>query len=209
VPAEDDLEKALTARNVPGIREDLKSGRVAIAGLGGLGSNIAVMLARIGVGRLLLVDHDMVEPGNLNRQYYDLTHLGMLKTEALKSQVYKINPFVETETRAVKVTGDNAWEIFEDWPIICEAFDNELDKAALVNTLLEKGGKKIVAASGLAGFDSANKIKTRRMFKDLYVCGDFEPPAREGAGFMAPRVGICAGHQANMVLRLLLDLEKE
>ena len=209
VPAEEDLEKALTARNIPGIQETLKNGRVAIAGLGGLGSNIAVMLARIGVGRLLLVDHDRVEPSNLNRQYYDLTHLGLLKTEALKSQIDKINPFVETETRAALVTGDNALEIFRDYPIVCEAFDNAQNKAVLVNTLLEEGGKKIVAASGLAGFDSANKIKTRRMFRNLYVCGDFEPPGREASGLMAPRVAVCAGHQANMVLRLLLDLEEE
>ena len=205
----DELENAITERNVPGIQENLKSGKIAIAGLGGLGSNIAVMLARIGVGKLLLVDFDIVEPGNLNRQYYDLTHLGMLKTDALKSQIDKINPFIETETYAVKVTEDNALEIFKDYPIVCEAFDNPQYKAILVNTLLEKGGKKIVAASGMAGFGSANRIKTRQMFKNLYVCGDFEQAANENAGFMAPRVGICAGHQANMALRLLLNNEKE
>jgi len=200
----DELENTITERNVPGIKEKLKNGSVAIAGLGGLGSNIAVMLARIGVGKLLLVDFDVVETSNLNRQYYDLTHLGMLKTDALKSQIDKINPFIKTETCAVKVTEGNACEIFRDYPIVCEAFDNPQYKAILVNALLEKGDKKIVAASGMAGFGSANKIKTRQMFKNLYVCGDFEPAAQENAGFMAPRVGICAGHQANMALRLLL-----
>jgi len=205
----DELKNAMMERNVPGIKEKLKSGKVAIAGLGGLGSNIAVMLARIGVGYLLLVDFDRVEPGNLNRQYYDLTHLGMLKTDALKSQIDKINPFIVTETCSVKVTEDNASEIFRDYPIVCEAFDDPQYKAILVNALLEKGGIKVVAASGMAGFESANEIKTRKIFKNLYVCGDFVPSAQEGIGFMAPRVGICAGHQANMALRLLLNIDKE
>ena len=194
------------------VQDKLKNGKVAIAGLGGLGSNIAVMLARIGVGKLLLVDFDKVEQSNLNRQHYNLSHLGMLKTDALKNQIEKINPFVETDIIAVKVTADNAIELFEDYNIICEAFDNPQSKAILVNTILEQGGKKIVAASGMSGFDSANKIKTKRIFKNLYICGDSEPAKsaeQENTGFMAPRVMICAGHQANMVARLLLDIEEE
>lgn len=204
-----ELETAITSRNLPGIQEKLKNGRVAIAGLGGLGSNIAVMLARIGIGKLLLVDFDKVEPSNLNRQYYDLSHIGMKKTEALKSQIDKINPFVEIETCNEKVEEDNVPDIFFDYPIVCEAFDLPQYKAVLVNTLLEKGGIKVVAASGMAGINSANHIKTRHIFKNLYVCGDSQASLQEGIGFMAPRVAICAGHQAAMAVRLLLNIEEE
>jgi len=203
-----ELEAAMSARNSTGIQEKLKSGKVAIAGLGGLGSNIAVMLARIGVGKLLLVDFDKVEPSNLNRQHYGLAHLGMYKTEALESQLDQINPFVETEIRTEKITEENAQEIFAGYPIVCEAFDKAQNKAIIVNALLEKGEAKIVAASGMNGFESSNKIKTGRVFANLYVSGDSVAPAQEGIGFMAPRVGICAGHQANMVLRLLLGIEE-
>jgi len=199
----------LTARNIPGIQEKLKNGKVAIAGLGGLGSNIAVMLARIGVGKLLLVDFDKVEPSNLNRQHYGLPHLGMLKTDALKSQIDKINPFIITETNPVKITEDNAIEALKGYQIVCEAFDNPQDKAVLTNVLLETGEKKIIAASGMAGFASSNKIITKQVFKNLYVCGDMEAAEQAGIGFMAPRVMICAGHQANMALRLLLEIEEE
>jgi len=202
----------MAACNSPGIQERLERGRIAVAGLGGLGSNIAVMLARIGVGRLLLVDFDRVEPSNLNRQHYGVAHLGMPKAEALKSQIAQINPFVETEARAVKVTEENAREIFEGWPIVCEAFDGARGKAMLVAALLsdgEKSGRKVVAASGMNGFASSNKIRTEKAFSGLYVCGDSVAPEREGIGFMAPRVGICAGHQANMALRLLLGIEEE
>jgi len=205
----EELENAMIARNVPGITKSLKNGKVAVAGLGGLGSNIAVMLARIGVGQLLLVDFDAVEPSNLNRQYYDTTHLGMLKTDALKQQLDRINPFVKTETRAVKVTEKNAKEVFKDYPVVCEAFDDPRYKAVLVNALLEENGKKIIAASGMAGYDSANKITTKKAFANLYVCGDSQPAMAGGIGLMAPRVMICAGHQANMVVRLLLNIEQE
>ena len=201
-------EADITARNIPGIQEKLKRAKVGIAGLGGLGSNIAVMLARIGVGKLLLVDFDRVEASNLNRQYYDVTHIGMLKTDALKDQLKKINPYVVIETIAVTITEDNAAEIFKDYGIICEAFDKAQNKAFLVNALLEQGGKKIVSASGLNGFESSNKITTRHIFANLYVCGDSNPPVQEGIGFMAPRVSICAGHQANMIVRLILGIEE-
>ncbi len=198
----------IVSRNVPGIQDKLSNGKVAVAGLGGLGSNIAVMLARVGVGNLLLVDFDKVEPGNLNRQHYNTAHLGMYKTDALKKQIELINPYIRIETHALKITEENAAEVFEGYPIICEAFDNAENKALLVNALLEEGRKKIVAASGMNGLGSANKIRTKRKFRNLYLCGDSAAPAEEGIGFMAPRVIVCAGHQANMVLRLLTGEEE-
>ncbi|MCL2036597.1 MAG: sulfur carrier protein ThiS adenylyltransferase ThiF [Oscillospiraceae bacterium] len=199
---------SITARNVPEATTVLKSAKVAIAGLGGLGSNIAVMLARIGVGKLFLVDFDKVEPSNLNRQHYNTKHLGMYKTEALKNQIGLINPFIETEILTIKVEEENAAEIFADYRIVCEAFDNPQYKSILVNALLQNGNTKIVAASGMAGFDSANRIKTECRFENLYVCGDYVPAAEGGIGLMAPRVAICAGHQANMVVRLIMNIKK-
>jgi len=208
MPNREEYESMMAARHTPAVHNKLKEGKVAVAGLGGLGSNISVMLAQAGVGKLLLVDFDVVELSNLNRQHYDLTHLGMLKTDALKKQIEKINPFIETETGTLKVTEENVMTVFNGYPIVCEAFDNPQYKAMLVNALLAQGGQTIVAASGMAGFDSANTIKTRQRFKNLYVCGDFKTPVQEGSGLMAPRVAVCAAHQANMVLRLLLNIEK-
>jgi len=208
IPNREEYESMMAARHTPAVHNKLKEGKVAVAGLGGLGSNISVMLAQAGVGKLLLVDFDVVELSNLNRQHYDLTHLGMLKTDALKKQIEKINPFIETETGTLKVTEENVMTVFNGYPIVCEAFDNPQYKAMLVNALLAQGGQTIVAASGMAGFDSANTIKTRQRFKNLYVCGDFKTPVQEGSGLMAPRVAVCAAHQANMVLRLLLNIEK-
>ncbi len=208
MPDRDELESMMMARHTPNVHNKLKEGRVAIAGLGGLGSNIAVMLARIGVGHLLLVDFDVVEPSNLNRQSYYINHLGMEKTAALKMQLQQINPFIDVETRTVRVTEDNVCELFRDYGIICEAFDKPEAKSMLVNTVLERlPGSKIVAASGMAGYESSNIIKTVKRMKGFYLCGDFENGAGIGNGLMAPRVQVCAGHQANMILRLLLGIE--
>lgn len=208
MPDKDELESMMMARHTPEVQKKVKMGKVAVAGLGGLGSNIAVMLARLGVGNLLLVDFDVVEPSNLNRQSYYISHLGMEKTTAMKNQINEINPFINVEIKNIKVTEDNAVEIFKDWDIVCEAFDKPNFKAILVNKILEElPNTKIVSASGMAGYCSSNSIITKRIMKNLYLCGDMKNEAKPGCGLMAPRVQICAGHQANAVLRLLLELE--
>ncbi|GKX27613.1 thiamine biosynthesis protein ThiF [Vallitalea longa] len=208
MPGKDELESMLTARHTPNVHNRIKKGKVVVAGLGGLGSNIAIMLARTGVGKLLLVDYDVVEPSNLNRQHYNISHLGMYKTEALEKQINEINPYVEIETRNIKVTENNIVKLFTGYDIICEAFDGPEAKSILVNVVLEKlQDAYIVAASGMAGYDSSNMIQTTNPIKNLYVCGDLENEAKIGQGLMAPRVNICAGHQANMVLRLLLGIK--
>ncbi|SHI78505.1 sulfur carrier protein ThiS adenylyltransferase ThiF [Desulfosporosinus lacus] len=208
MPKQAELESMMMARHTPNVHKKVKEGKVAIAGLGGLGSNIAVILARIGVGQLFLVDFDIVEPSNLNRQSYYISHLGMPKTVALKKQLKEINPFIKIITQNVKVTEDNILELFNGYDIICEAFDQPEAKSMLVNVSLNQlSNIKIVSASGMAGYESSNLIKTVKPMKRLYVCGDLENGAEIGKGLMAPRVQICAGHQANMVLRLLLDIE--
>ena len=205
MPAAEELENMMMARHTPTVHEKLKQGRVAIAGLGGLGSNIAVMLARIGVGLMLLVDFDIVEPSNLNRQSYYIRHLGMPKTLALKEQLAEINPFIRVETQIIRVEAENVASLFDGYSILCEAFDKPEAKAMLVSTALAKLPQiTVVAASGMAGFSSSNRIATTRPMKRLYMCGDYETAAEPGMSLLAPRVQICAGHQANMILRLLV-----
>jgi sulfur carrier protein ThiS adenylyltransferase len=205
---DDSLEAMMAARHTPGSREKLRAARVAIAGLGGLGSNIAAALARLGIGELLLVDYDVVEPSNLNRQHYGISHLGMKKTDALKNQLADINPFISIKTVDAIITEDNAVDLLGEYGIVCEAFDDPGAKAMLVSTLLSKlPNVKVVAASGMAGIGSSNDIKTKAPIKRLYICGD-ETSSTEtpGLGMMPPRVLICAGHQANMILRLILGI---
>lgn len=199
---------ALNRRHSPEKQRLLSEGHVAIAGLGGLGSNVACALARIGVGHLHLIDFDVVDITNLNRQQYFIGQIGMYKTDALRSLLEQINPYLDIRTDCVRVTEDNLRELFADAPIVCEAFDDPVAKAMLVNGILEHfPEKKLVSASGMAGYGSSNTIRTRRITKNFYLCGDRITEPSPGNGLMAPRVAICAAHEANMITRLILGEE--
>lgn len=200
------LDRAFDERFPVRLKEKLQNASVAVAGLGGLGSNIAVSLARSGVGHLFLVDFDVVDVTNLNRQMYLIPHLGMPKTDALRDILAQINPWLDVRTRQVRVTPENVRELFSGWPIVCEAFDRPDQKAMLVGTLLSQCPDSIViSGNGMAGLGDANDIQTRQKLRRLYVCGDDTTGSAPGAGLMAPRVAICAGHQANKVLQLIAE----
>ena len=201
-------EEDLLKRNVKGISEKLKKTRVCILGLGGLGSNVAVLLARAGIGYLKLVDFDIVEASNLNRQQYRISHINMKKVEALKSIIKEINPFVEVDILDIKVSKENIHSIVGDIEIVVEAFDRAETKAMLMEELLTNTNKIVVSASGMAGLGSANEIVTRKIRNNFYLIGDNYSDYEEYLGIMSTRVMICAAHQANMVLRLILGEEK-
>lgn len=205
IPPPDELEALLVSRHTPGVHEKVKKACVGIAGLGGLGSNIAIALTRVGIGRLILADFDVVEPSNLNRQQYFVDQLGKPKTEALAENLKRINPYVAIETHCVMLTKDNIPGIFKGADVMAEAFDTALGKAMIAEVFAASFPEKpLVMASGLAGFYSNNTIVTRRMGESLYLVGDLSNEAKPGTGLMAPRVGVAAHHQANMVLRLIL-----
>lgn len=202
------LDQAFDARFPEEMRTKLRNARVAVAGLGGLGSNIAVMLARSGVGELLLVDFDTVDVTNLNRQMYLIPQLGKPKAEALPEILYQINPYLTYRSVCIKVTPDNVKELFSEYPIVCEAFDKPDQKAMLVRELLMQCPKTIVVSgNGMAGYADANEIRTCQVMKRLYVCGDQSTDVGNRIGLIAPRVAVCAAHEANKVLQLIMQTE--
>jgi sulfur carrier protein ThiS adenylyltransferase len=191
----------MMARHTPGVHAKIKGATVGIAGLGGLGSSVAVALARLGVGRLILADFDVVEPSNLNRQQYFIDQLGLTKAEALEDNLKRINPYVEYEAHCIRLTSENIPTLFAEADVLVEAFDRADQKAMLLQSFQDK---PIVAASGLAGYGSGETIGVRKMGERIHIVGDLETGAAPGCGLMAPRVGIAAHMQANVVLRLLL-----
>ena len=202
-------EEDLLKRNVKGTSEKLKEAKVCILGLGGLGSNVAVLLARSGIGSLKLVDFDTVEASNLNRQQYRISHIGIKKTEAMKSIIREINPFVEVDILDIKVDRENIYSIVGDIEIVVEAFDRAETKAMTLEELLTDKNKIVVSASGMAGLGSANEIVTRKIKDNFYLIGDNYSDYEEYSGIMSTRVMLCAAHQANMVLRLILGEKGE
>lgn len=208
-PSQEEFQSLLMARHTPGIHQKVKSSVVGIAGLGGLGSTIAVTLARIGVGKLILVDFDVVEPSNLNRQQYFIDQIGIPKVDALRDNLSKINPCVKVQLYNERLDRNNVEKIFKEANVVVEAFDRADEKAMLINAVSEKlPDMYIVAASGVAGYGDSNEIKTVRFSSKIFIVGDQKTAARPGVGLMAPRVGIVAHHQANIVLRILLGEEK-
>ena len=204
IPTREEMYRALEERHGTALQEKLSAASVAVCGLGGLGSNIAIALARAGVGHLHIMDFDCVDISNLNRQQYFPEQLGLPKTEALYDTLHRIAPYCDIKADCVKLTEDSIPELLRNESIVCEAFDKADQKAMLVNCVLENMPEKyLVSGSGMAGIGASNLITTRRIAKRFYLCGDSVSDVDEGLGLVASRVLICASHQANAIIRII------
>ena len=204
IPSIKEWTEALISRHGTELPQRFASAAVAICGLGGLGSNIAIALARAGIGKLILIDFDRVDITNLHRQQYKANQIGLYKTDALAENLLEISPYTEVQSVTAKISEENVADILKDADIVCEAFDHAESKAMLVNSVLEKLPHcYLVAASGMAGMDTPNTIKTRKIMKRFYLCGDEVSDVADTIGLVAPRVMLCAAHQAHTVLRIL------
>lgn len=190
------------------IKNKLQKSIVGIAGLGGLGSNAAVSLARAGIGRLVLVDFDIVEKSNLNRQYYFLNQLGMKKTDALKENIGRINPDVIVETHDLELKKDIMDKFFKDADVVIEALDNaEIKTAFIEEIMLKHPDKPIIGASGVAGYGFSDRIQTIKL-GNLYMCYDEQAKSSDEDILMAPRVCLFANWQANLAIEIILGENK-
>lgn len=204
LPTREEMKKALVQRQGKDLPEKLEGATVAVCGLGGLGSNVAISLARAGVGHLILIDFDQVDITNLHRQQYKADQLGWYKTDALAENLREISPYIRLTTHTEKITEENYAQLLSPAEVICEAFDDAGAKAMLVNGVLETFPEKyLVAASGMAGLGPANEIRTRKITKRFYLCGDGVSDVADGMGLVSSRVMLCAAHEAHAVLRIL------
>ncbi|QAR32225.1 sulfur carrier protein ThiS adenylyltransferase ThiF [Geovibrio thiophilus] len=209
IPPADELESLLVSRHTPGVHEKMKKAKIAVAGLGGLGSNIAVSLARMGAGDMLLADYDVVEPSNINRQQYFVDQIGMKKTDALRANLERINPYASYTYKDIFLTEENTAEIFKGYDVIIEAIDKAETKAMIIRECAAKCRDSfIIGASGLAGYADTSVISVRFAGK-MAIAGDFVNEAKPGQGLMAPRVAVAANIQANLAVRYILgDLQE-
>ncbi len=206
-PTPTEINAALQKNLTQAQQNALQNARVAVVGLGGLGSNIAVSLARLGVGHLYLYDFDKVELSNLNRQYYFLGDVGQYKADALAIHLRQINPYADLHAQVVRVTPENIPTLLTDCDIICEALDAAESKAMLVSNVLSTwNDKKLVAGNGIAGFGAAKEIITKRISKNFYLCGDGTNDFHD-LPLCGARVALCAAQQALIVARIILGLE--
>ena len=187
------------------IKSKLKLFTVGIAGAGGLGSNCAIALARVGIGKIIISDFDIVDETNLNRQYFFRNQLGIKKVIALKENILKIDPTIEILTNDLKLDQTNFPEIYKECDVIVEAFDLAEMKQMLIETCITNfPDKPIVLGLGMAGYGKNNLIKFRQS-ENLYICGDEQSEIGINKTPLAPRVGMVANMQANTVLEILLN----
>jgi len=190
------------------IRLKLQNSSVGIAGAGGLGSNIAVSLARAGIGRLVVVDFDSVEESNLNRQYYFRDQIDMVKVEALRENINRIDESIKVEIFNHRLTKDTMDRPFHDVDVIVEALDNADTKTTFIEEIMQKlPNTPVVGCSGVAGYGKSDRIKTKRL-GNLYMVYDKYAKDDDKDVLVAPRVILMANWQANIVLEIILGEDK-
>lgn len=203
-PSKEEFFNGLAAKHGLELQKKFEAASVAVCGAGGLGSNIAIALARAGVGRLKIIDFDKIEITNLNRQQYFADQIGLFKALALKENLSRIAPYCEVEAEVTKITEENVTSLLKGFTVVCEAFDKAEAKAMLVNAVLENMPETyLVSGSGMASLNSANSIKTRKITDKFYLCGDLTNDVDAGNGLFGSRVLVCAAHQAHTVLRII------
>lgn len=186
------------------IKKILSKKTVAIAGCGGLGSNAAVALARVGIGKLIIADFDVIVESNLNRQYFFFDQIGNKKCFALKENIQRISQSCIIEAHDLKLNEHNIPQIFSNCDLIIEAFDlAEMKQMLIETTLIHFPNTPIIVGSGLAGWGKFEEIKIEQN-DNIYICGDRINEVSEQNPPLAPRVGIIANMQANKALEILL-----
>ena len=191
------------------IKEHLSKFRVGIAGAGGLGSNCAVALARCGIGTIVISDFDVIEPANLNRQYYFISQIGMFKTLALRDNIERISRDTIIIALTEKLDKNNIPVIFSNCDVIVEAFDrNDMKEMLAESVQTSLKGIPLILGSGLAGWGQNEELKSRKIDDTLYVCGDETTESGSDMPPLAPRVGIVANLQANLVVDILMKIRR-
>lgn len=192
------LAKKLGEKNF----EKVQNTRIGLAGLGGLGSNCALNLVRVGFRRFTMADFDVIDQTNLDRQFYFLDQVGKKKADMLEINLRRINPDLDIKAVNAKIEKENVAELFKDCHIVAECFDKAEQKSMLVSELLRLN-KFVVSASGLGGHGSSDDIKVHRMRENLVVIGDLESDICSKPA-LSPRVNVAAAKQADVILEYVL-----
>lgn len=183
----------------------LQKVKIGIAGAGGIGSNCAVMLVRIGFSHFTIADFDRVAASNLNRQAYHTAHIGREKVQCLSEVCNTINPDVAISTFNLRIDATNVHTVFDECGVVVEAFDDAASKALLFGEYLHSD-KLLVGVSGIAGFGDSDRITVRNVRDNCCIVGDNVSAVGDTLKPHAPRVTVAAAKMADIVLDWVLKL---
>ena len=193
------------ARHTPGVLDAVRNRCVGIAGAGGLGSNAAMLLARLGVGTLIIADYDIIEPSNLNRQNYRVDQLGQKKVIAAAETLRAINPFITVIPHEIRLTRETFYDTFKTCDVALECFDaRDAKRMAFAVARTTMQSTPFVMLSGIAGLGTAPFLE-RRIAPNVILIGDETPVDSADGGLISPRVMAAAAAQASVALRLLME----
>lgn len=178
----------------------LQNSKIGIAGAGGLGSNIALMLARTGIGKLLIIDYDIVTPSNLNRQQFWPRHLGKKKIHALAEILLELNQNIELELIDCCLTEANISGYLSQASIWAEALDKADVKTMFINNAVQTAALT-VSGNGLCGI--GGKLPTKKCLGNLHIAGDFSSGTDKFPPY-APRVIQTAAIMADVIIEYVL-----
>ncbi len=167
-----DLREEILKRQDPYINKILENSSVSILGCGGLGSNIAMSLARCGIGHIYIYDYDKVEYSNLNRQNYDVADLGKSKVIQTKKRIEETIPYAKVYPRELKINWENLEKISKKTDIFIEAFDKKEMKSLVFDFFLGRKDKKLIIGSGLSGLGDLEDIRVKKI-DNVTMIGDF------------------------------------
>ena len=205
----------LRNRNVISLQEQLQlaTSRVTVIGAGGLGGQVILLLARMGIGTLVVVDHDVFDETNLNRQALSSTEtLGKPKSEAAAATVSAINPGVKVIPFQVKLDASNAPEILAGANVAVDALDNVKDRFVLERTTKKLGIPLVHGA--LAGFEG--QIMTifpgdpglKHLYRDEGAGGDRSKRPESILGVPTLTPSLIATIEAMEVIKIILKRGK-
>ncbi|MFP4473671.1 MAG: sulfur carrier protein ThiS adenylyltransferase ThiF [Candidatus Omnitrophota bacterium] len=176
----------------------LQSLKVGIAGTGGLGSNIAVMLARSGLCQFCLLDRDRLEAANLNRQHFFPEHIDRPKVTCLKEQLVTINPDISCREYYLEWSPGQPNDPFPQCDILFEAFDGAETKARFID-YYSGMVPCLISGNGMCGLNPLEPLPVRRV-ADVFVVGDGVTDVSPEQPPLAPRVTACAAKMAEIGL---------
>jgi len=189
-------------------QEKLSRSKVLVIGAGGLGAAILPYLASAGVGEIGIVDHDVIEISNLQRQViYKTEAIGKSKAKEAKAMIAELNPLVKVKAISEKLSGRNAISLFEKYDIIVDATDNIAIKY-LINDACLVTHKPMVYGSifRFQGQVSVFNYKNGPTYRCLYPEENLNAANCEEAGVLGVSVGIIGMLQANEVLKMILGI---
>ncbi len=187
------------------VKDKLKNKKLAVVGVGGLGSWLSYIMAKSGLGEILLIDFDIVEESNIFRQLYDKEDIGKFKVDALSEKLRKVNSEIKIRVLKKRLDEDNIDSILKDYKYIAECVDSKEIKKLLIEYVLKNKEKFLISVSGLGGIDSFDVVQKIKLGDNVIVVGDFTKDVEKFPPISTKVLTLSAIESNELLLKMIED----